>query len=236
MQLWKLLLDGNFDRNVFVSMDILKLELLTDDLDGTERFYSKVLGLPVKDKTINSTSFIAGSSTLIFERSFDKHPTYHFAFNIPCNKIKEAVDWAKSKLKLIESEGSVIIDFVNWNARSIYFMDNNKNVLEFIARSDLNNQSTEPFSTNAILNISEIGIVTGEPLKLAEQYINQYDMEYFKEFKNDKFVSLGDNNGLLIIVAADRNWFPTNQRSEAHPVNIEMLNSDFVNPVTLKIS
>lgn len=78
-------------------MNILEIEIQTDDLGETESFYSDILGLKLANKGQNSISFLAGQSTLTFVKSNQLSPKYHFAFNIPKNKLDEAIIWAKPK-------------------------------------------------------------------------------------------------------------------------------------------
>ena len=94
----------------------------------------------------------AGKSKLIFEETdIDVNPYYHFAFNIPSNKFEEAFEWMKQKVELLwlEDYKSYIADFVNWHAKSFYFLDPAGNILELIARFDLNDTVEEKFSSIA---------------------------------------------------------------------------------------
>ena len=66
-------------------MNILEVEILTDNLVETEKFYSELLGFYKTKKDKDSISFVAGQSMLTFIQSNELNPTYHFAFNIPNN-------------------------------------------------------------------------------------------------------------------------------------------------------
>jgi hypothetical protein len=59
----------------------------------------------------------------------------------------------------MEDYKSDIADFVNWRAKSVYFFDPAGNIIELIARFDLNNASSEKFSSEQFLSLSEIGLV-----------------------------------------------------------------------------
>ena len=207
-------------------MKILEIEIQTDNIKETETFYSEILGLQLVNKNQNSISFKAGQSKLTFIKSDNINPKYHFAFNIPNNKLEEAILWAKSRLSLIENdENGIIANFESWNANAIYFYDNNNNIVEFIARFDLENSTEKPFDISVIESISEIGIVTDKPLDLAETLIESYNLVYFnKSTKSEKFAALGNDNGLFIIVETNRKWYPTEHKAERHfcRVNIEI--------------
>jgi len=203
-------------------MEIKELEIQTNDLIGTIHFYSTILGLNMIKKNLNSVSFQCGKSILTFMETSESKPTYHFAFNIPKNQIHEAKLWMSSKVHLISNEqNELTTDFETWHAKSIYFLDNNQNILEFIARFDLNNATEANFNVSSILAISEIGIVTDEPIILADQLTKQKNLNLFeKDSQSENFISLGNDNGLLILVKRGRKWYPTNQKAEQHYLKI----------------
>jgi catechol-2,3-dioxygenase len=205
-------------------MDINAIEILTDDLDATEKFYAGVLRFQISNQNNNSISFLAGQTILTFLKSNQLSPKYHFAFNIPCNKLMEALTWAASKFSLIKITGDeVVANFDSWNAKAFYFFDNNGNILEFIARFDLNNHSSQTFSSLSIQSISEIGIVTEDLIQLADELSYQNNLPVFKKgSRTTQFVTLGDDNGLLIIVPTNRNWYPTVQPADKYYTKINM--------------
>lgn len=192
-------------------MNITNLTLHTNNLADTKHFYTQNLQLPLLAESSHALSFAAGSTTLNFLLSTAPNPRYHFTFNIPNNQLQAAIAWSQNNLTLLyNDDNDLITTFDNWNAQSIYFYDNNGSILEFIARFDLNNASTQPFSPQSILNISEIGIAEDAPLNTAETLTTQYPLPYFtKGPKHDAFVALGDDNGLLLIAKTQRNWYPT---------------------------
>ncbi|MBK8984448.1 MAG: VOC family protein [Ignavibacteria bacterium] len=199
-------------------MKIKEIEILTDSIPETENFYSDVLGFKKINTGSGSISYRTGKSVLIFNESDNLKPKYHFAFNIPCNKLTEAFDFISERIDIIKNpDDDFITDFVNWNAKAFYFYDNNRNILEFIVRYDLNNESDKIFNSKSVQSISEIGIVTDEPLKLADSLIKENQLYYFsKGPKRPDFAALGDDNGLIVISNPDRNWYPTNDRAEKH--------------------
>src|SRR6478736_4263839 len=100
-------------------MNILEIEILTDNLVETKKFYAELLGFHATKKDKDSISFLAGHSILTFIQSHELNPTYHFAFNIPNNKINEAVNWVSARCDLIESSDyEIIANFESWNAKA----------------------------------------------------------------------------------------------------------------------
>lgn len=198
-------------------MNILELELLTDSITETESFYNDVIGLETISKSNSSVSFKAGSTKLTFRSSENLKPVYHFAFDIPNNKLLEAFAWIEKKTGILEVvPPEKIADFYNWNAKSFYFYDNNANILEFIARFSLDNTSEKPFDGSLVLSVSEIGFVTKNVSKLSDEMSNKYDLSIFpKQPKLDKFIVLGTDTGLFILVEENRDWYPTHQKAKS---------------------
>lgn len=198
-------------------MNILELELLTDSITETESFYNDVIGLETISKTNLSVSFKAGSTKLTFRSSENLKPVYHFAFDIPNNKLLEAFAWIEKKTEILEVIApEKIADFYNWNAKSFYFYDNNANILEFIARFSLDNISEKPFDGSLVLSVSEIGFVTKNVSKLSDEMSNKYGLSIFpKQPKLDKFIVLGTDTGLFILVEENRDWYPTLQKAKS---------------------
>ncbi|SHK01285.1 VOC family protein [Pseudozobellia thermophila] len=204
-------------------MNLDHVEILTDGVEQTKAYYGEVLELPIAEYDSKSVSIKIGSSTLRFvETPKRSRPIYHFAFNIPENKLNEAIDWCAGRIELIQEKDAVLIaDFERWNANAVYFYDNNGNILEFIARHDLKNSTTVPFGSRQLLNISEIGIVSENPLELGQRLIEEHDLVSFgKNEDSETFTALGDDNGLLIIVKNNRNWYPTDIPAKANRTNI----------------
>src|ERR1044071_4416763 len=119
-------------------MQIKQLKLKTSIPEDLAFFYSETLGLnviPLDEAIEINTQF----SKLIFEKANpDSEPNYHFAFNIPSNKIMEAFEWINKKVTVLWTTeyNDYIADFSSWNAKSIYFLDPAGNIVEFISRFD----------------------------------------------------------------------------------------------------
>lgn len=209
-------------------MKIQTLSVLTADINATINFYQDILGLSLIEKSDNSVSFKAGYSILQFYLTKDIEPTYHFAFNIPCNQIEQALEWAKEKLEIIpETENNTIANFKNWNAKAFYFYDNNRNIVEFIARYDLHNESNRPFTGASIVSISEAGIPVSNVDQTCDDLIKEYGLSYFsKQPPLSGFAAVGDDKGLFIIVDINRNWYPTRQASAAFYINVKAIHEN----------
>lgn len=209
-------------------MTIQELTLLTNNLIETKRFYEERIGFKKIAATTKNISFAIGTSKLIFELTEETlSPKYHFAFNIPTNMINEAISWTLQRTILIKNKNSFIVDFENWKAKAIYFFDNNKNILEFICRQELNNPTDKQFSIETILSINEIGLVVDQPLKTASEIIKKTNIDYFaKGPKRKDFVAMGNESGLFVISNLNRKWYPTQEVTEKWKVKVKVKIAD----------
>lgn len=207
-------------------MEIKRVILKTSGLDQLTAFYQLLLELPVEQHNLTETTIRVGATSLLFQKTENTDPFYHFAINIPCNKITEARAWLQRKLELIwmDDYKSDVADFVNWHAKSVYFFDPAGNIVELIARFDLDNKTDQPFSPGQFLSISEVGIVfkAEELEKHTGALIKRYNLDYFdKQPPLPQFKAVGDDSGLFIIVPENRNWYPTRKASGIFPLSVE---------------
>lgn len=203
-------------------MFIKEVILHTDKIDELKDFYGNVMGLPVDQTGENIITVQTINSTLTFKANTDnnyKNAFYHFAFNIPNNRFAEAKAWVSERVRLIKSDGEDEFDFESWNARAFYFYDPAGNILEFIARYNLDNSRNEVFSAESILSISEIGM----PVPNVETFFKVISTEFkIPLFSGDKknFCAIGDDNGLMIVVPEKRIWFPNLVEAGIFPVSV----------------
>jgi len=201
-------------------------------LHALRDFYRSILKLKVQDESETSINIQIGASLLVIEETKEGEPFYHFAINIPANKIEEAKAWLLFKeIELIwmEDYKSDIADFNNWHAKSVYFFDPAGNIVELIARFDLANETHESFFSDQFLNISEIGLVfpQDEIDTQVRRIIKETGISFFlKQPPMQQFKVLGDDEGLFIIVTENRNWYPTSKVSGIYPLEITFENGD----------
>lgn len=192
-------------------MKILEIELFSDNINDTEVFYTKVLGLDFVIKSAHSITFKVGATHLTFRLSENQKPVYHFAFDIPNNQLTEAFNYIGKNTGILEViPPDKIADFYNWNAKSFYFYDNNGNILECIARYNLDNKSKTLFDSSSFLSISEIGFVSKRVSQLCNELIAKYNIPVFSmQPKLEKFIVLGTETGLFILAEEGKDWYPT---------------------------
>ncbi len=204
-------------------MQIAKVFLLASDLAALRDFYTTVLELPVQEATRNALTLEVGRTQLVFElSSADWDGFYHFAFDIPENQFREAKTWLSQHVPLIsDAGGEDEFDFVAWNAHAVYFYDPAGNVVELIARHDLDNGSDRPFGGHSLLGISEIGLTTDEVAGTVSLLGSRLGVGVYRGSKDEAFTALGDDHGLLIVVKQGRTWFPdTDKEAGLYPVTV----------------
>lgn len=118
---------------------------------------------------------------------------------------------------LADENGNTTIDFGNWNAHSLYFKDAAGNILEFIARHDLQNASDQ----FEILSISEIGLATQDVLAQVKTFQEKTGLLPYKDECSETFTAVGDADGLFITVKQGRIWYPnTGVPAQLLPVRV----------------
>jgi len=220
-------------------MRVKKLILQTCYLKTLREFYSSFLDLPIEEISEKEIIVKMGSSDLIFVETREANPVYHFAINIPANKIEEARNWLKGRINLLwmNDYNSDVADFVDWHAKSVYFHDPAGNILELIARFDLANESDEPFSSRGFLCISEVGLVFKKEIfeLKTSQLLHDYSLAYFsKQPPQPQFRAIGDDDGLFILVPEDRHWYPTKKPAGIFPMSLQFENEGTEQTLDLK--
>jgi len=190
-------------------MNIIQAELLTTDLSGQRDFYGNVLELPTQ---LSSSSLLvqAGRSEIVFKQApSDFRGAYHFAFNIPENQFQGAKKWIMNRTSLLhDKSGKEDFESKSWDSDSVYFLDADGNILEFIARHTLRNAATGDFDSHQILNVSEIGLPSEDVIRFANELCTRLGVSAYKQEPNETFTPVGDEDGLLILPVQDRIWMP----------------------------
>ncbi len=193
-------------------MKISELTLFTTHLAEQRHFYTQVLELPLVFASEEKFTVKIGVSSLTFIASKMTNPA-HFAINISSYKIQEALQWIQKRTDILRCEGKPIADFSNWNAEALYFYDIDKNIVEFIARKDLNIINTHPFSSTDLRSISEIGIVSNDNKAMYDQLSAMRPIPIY-DGNLERFCALGDAEGLFILVNnTKKKWFPTQEEA-----------------------
>lgn len=206
-------------------MFINKVTIYSHALDEMKDFYVTLLGFPLINETVTSFTILIGASELEIQHSnYHSKPFYHFACTIPSNQFKEGKEWAKSKVILNKEDNEDEIFFSNFNAHSIYFMDPSKNIVELISRHSLNTDVYSPFSSDHILNISEINLTTHSVVNVGKQLIKA-GLPFREELlKENQLNFVGEKGSYILLGPEQRVWLFSNKKAEIHPIIIEINN------------
>jgi catechol-2,3-dioxygenase len=204
-------------------MKIQELELYTPRLKAQTKFYSEILELNVIAKTNTSTSFQIGESILKLVQR-EKFTPYHYAINIPANQEIEGLEWLKERVEILKHENLTIQYFDFWNAYAIYFYDEDRNIVELIARKNMENNSNQPFDKNSLLEISEIGIPTSD-IDKEYKILKKATGIPIHSGNLERFCAIGDDNGLFIAINKEQKkvWFPTKDTPLSSDFNITFI-------------
>lgn len=211
---------------------LLAIELETSaPLVEMKRFYHQLLGLPLLTDEPAVLALGAGATRLTFVPAADlQQPVvYHFAFNIPRNKVLAARAWHLERAPLIPAWGDLaepnvpreVVHFRHWNAQSLFFFDPAFNIVEYIARHDLATDAAGPFTAKDLLYASEIGMMVERPLPAAE--IIHRELGWNEYPRGTDWWAMGDQRGLLLCLQTGRLWgthTATPQRFATQPVKV----------------
>lgn len=187
-------------------MQIAELHLVTNHLAAQRAFYRDVLELPLVTEAPTSFTVQAGTSRLTFVETTEPLPSiYHVAFNIPENQLAAAKAWLKQRVPLLQNGDSDEWVFPDWNAHTVYYLDADGNILEAIARHNLPTTSTQPFTAQSFLSISEIGLATPDVRDFCQQLHSALGVDRWRG-NDTNFAAVGDEEGLFIVAINGRPW------------------------------
>jgi len=193
-------------------MKIEEIILFTNQVEKQKEFYQHVLDFDLVFNSEEKISFKIGDSLLSFQYKKDVKAA-HFAFNIPSNRIDDALVWLKERVTILPDGEADISNFESWNAQAIYFYDADHNIVEYIARQDLNIASGKAFSSKSILSISEIAMATTDISEIYETISSIKPIPVF-DGNFERFCALGNHEGLFILIDKNiKTWHPTGEQA-----------------------
>jgi hypothetical protein len=78
-------------------------------------------------------------------------------------------------------------------------------------------ERVEVFGPGDLLRVSEVGVAVGDVPTAVRGPERDLGLEVWNE-PNEEFTTVGDEEGLLIVVKCGRPWFPTGEAARPHPV------------------
>jgi catechol 2,3-dioxygenase-like lactoylglutathione lyase family enzyme len=211
-----------------IQVRIYELTLATSDVPGQSVFWSKTLGLPVRDTGDGAIEVSLRASTLRFEQgSAGTDPRYHFAINIPRGSIEEAAAWLEEWHEPLafhgdpdEEEGATIVHAAR-GTPAVYFLDAAGNVIELIANDRLDNDSETPFGRDSFLEIAEIGVATADTEATSAAIQEALSAEVLWGGGGRWLLTaIGDEHGIVIVAPTGRGWIPVGLPARPLPTTI----------------
>ena len=201
-------------------MKIRKLTVYTSNIQEQLEFYQEELNFEIINSTEKSFEIVVGYSLLRFE-SREKTTPYHIAFHIPDRQEDLAAEWLEKIVPLLRYNDYKIIDFPNWQAKSIYFYDRDQNIMEFISRREFCKPESAIFNAANMVGIAEIGLVTKDIKEKFEILKMDCGLERF-DGDFERFCAIGEDQGLIITINNDKkDWFPTNDQAYSSDFKME---------------
>ena len=206
-------------------MNFEKITIYSKNLTAQKAFYTKKLGFKLVAEKSNSFILEIGKTNLQFIEKQDA-TNYHYAFNIPSNQGAEALAWLQERVETLDWNGETLVDFSDWNAEAMYFYDKDDNIVEFIARKNLNISIEAKFDANQVLGVSEMGVPT-ENVRGVYDRIHQYFP--IEKYSGDlsRFAAMGDEHGLFIVIDnRQKKWIPREDEAYFSPFEVCLKHQD----------
>lgn len=206
-------------------MQFKKLKIGSKNLKKQQLFYQRLLGFPVSSITHNKLVIDAGATQLIFSNEINTAELYHYAFLIPTGSLEACINFIELKgIDLLPFKGEKIVHFDT--GRSIYFLDPDDNIAEFIERPMLHYPAQKKFTIGDVICINEIGHPVKNPLSVSEKLMIHHGIQPINhKIWNDNFCWVGDHEGAVIVVKEGRNWLPTKTPSVFNDFELEYIDN-----------
>ena len=202
-------------------MKITELHLESPHLEELFEYYVGLLEMP--GALHGNKLLIRSADTNLYFHKSEQERLYHFAFNIPVNRIEACRDWLKARCPLLPFEGEEIIHHQNWNSHAIYAFDAAKNIIEFITRPTMPESELDSFDPEVdVLSVSEIGMVVDS---IPEVKVTT-DAAGIARFSgaDEYFSAFGTEEGLFITLDKQKDfWLPTDIKPEPFPFKARVL-------------
>ena len=202
-------------------MRIITLTLDTRQPDKLKDFYTRTLGFDIISEQPHSFSVAAGSTKLTFNHNPSRaEGVYHYAFRIPNHYFESIKSWLIERVAILPDPGtdSEVVVHEDWEAKALYFLDPDGNILEFIAHQSIA-ETEQPVNENGVLSICEIGLPVPQVPLFAQELKQGFGLSRWKN-ASPKFEAVGDAYGMFILAEENRNWFPTSLPASVLPVRV----------------
>lgn len=200
------------------ALNISSIHLLTKEIHSLKEFYSNI-GFQT-EITDNRLIIHLNDSDIIFKiDSTDEKPFYHFAIDIHPNHYDFLKEKISKQVCLLTEDEKEEIYFNQFNAKSFYINDPSGNIVEFIARNELDYNDS---INNKYIRISEISLVTNKVNETFKKLVNYKFRELNNELTEEglNFICSGDEEQYILLTNEGRRWLFSDKLSESFPLEI----------------
>lgn len=202
-------------------MNFEKITIYSENLAAQKAFYTKNLGFKLLGEKSNSFTLEIGKTALQFVEK-EGATNYHYAFNIPSEQGAEALAWLKERVEILDWKGEELVDFLDWNAEAMYFYDKDYNIVEFIARKNLNLPTKANFDASQVLEISEMGAATQDVQGVYDRIHQYFPIEKYSGDLS-RFAAMGNEHGLFIVIDNKvKKWIPREDEAYFSPFEVRL--------------
>lgn len=187
-------------------MRLLHLTLPVSDVGAVAAYFHDVL----QQRVVGHHVHIGWSTIELLPAEGRPLGGVHLAFNVPDNRFGEAMIWLRERTPLQRNPAG--LDYFalesSWQSQSVYFTGPDGLILELIGRRRLPASTRDgPFHGSELTCLSEVGLPSHDVDAVREQSHQHFGLQPISP-PSPQFAPMGDDEGLLIVVAADRRWFP----------------------------
>lgn len=185
-------------------------------------FYVGKLGLPLLAHSASQLTVLVGYTYLTFRFVDQPVAPYHVAINVPRDSLDVLMYYYDLNYLPTQEPGQTIVYFPDWRAKACYFYDPCGNLLEFIARTDLNLDNPNLTFQDLFQGVSEIGLPTQDVAYTTSEIQRRFRVEQFgKTTPKPDFNALGDDNGLFILAQQGRTWLFSNTQADLNYCRVQ---------------
>ena len=183
-------------------MRLLHLTLPVSDVATVAAYFHDVL----QQRVVGNHVHIGWSTVELQPAQGSPVGGVHLAFNVPDNRFSEAMAWLRERTPLQRNPAG--LDYFalesSWQSQSVYFTGPDGLILELIGRRRLPASAREgAFHGSELTCLSEVGLPSHDVDTVRAQSQQRFGLQPISTP-----APMGDDEGLLIVVAADRRWFP----------------------------
>ncbi|HMP41312.1 MAG TPA: hypothetical protein PKA05_13090 [Roseiflexaceae bacterium] len=188
-------------------MQLEQVTLTTPDLDLLNDFYGGRLGVATDYQQGTQLLVMIGSSRLVFVPGAPA--CYHYAMRVPAARFDDAYGWlVQFTAPISDMAGRDRFFSQSWDSDSVYAYSGR-------------------FDAGMLLSLCEIGIATDDVPALVGELAAVIGEGPFRGRQEPSFTAVGNANGLLIVVARGRIWYPeTGVAAQLLPLQIRVRRAD----------